>query len=153
MYCPACGVELTHGLKYCNRCGASLGRDSSETSRGFNPFVLMIPIAIVSIVGLMRLFSTLNNLAGRLDAKAITAIALCGGLTVFGVVAALIWLSLRLIEGPKSHAPRARGKNVPTEIGELVMAQLSPSPNAMPSVTEGTTRNIDQIRQAERNTR
>jgi hypothetical protein len=153
MYCPACGVQSTHGLKYCNRCGASLGKDSRDPGNPVGRLVGLLPVSAVSIVGLIGFFVTINNLAGRLDARAITAIAVFGGMTVLGVVGLLIWLLLKLLEVPKADAPRTTLNDAVREIDDVVMAQLSSAPSATPSVTEGTTRNIDQLKQPERNTR
>jgi hypothetical protein len=151
MYCPSCGVESTQGLKYCNRCGASLGSGSHDANP-MGRLVGLVPVSAVSIVGLIGFFVTINHLAGRLDARAITAIAFFGGLTVFAIVASLIWLLLRLVDGPKT--PELRTSNHGgRDIDDIVMAQLSAPPIAVGSVTEGTTRNIDQIKPGERNTR
>ena len=152
MYCPVCGAESTQGLNYCKRCGSSLGPTANA------PVIIppvrpatLLPVALVSIVGLVGFFMTIANLSDRnFQPKPLVAICAFAGATVLGVVGLMIWLLLHM-SGYRHGATQAstEGQALPRA---STQPQLQPPPMSVPSVTENTTRNFDALRARDRNT-
>lgn len=143
MYCPVCGAESTQGLNYCKRCGATL----SPIAGGAEPrpalrSASLLPVALVSVVGLIGFFVTIVALANsKIDQEALIGVAAFGGATVFGVVGLLIWLLTQLsgVGLRSSHV----NKGTRSVSGSSTQPQLSAPSVSVPSVTENTTRNFD----------
>src|SRR6266576_532335 len=51
MYCSACGSPITAGLKFCNRCGASLNKDADEVKGGNIAGGLLTSVVMVALFG------------------------------------------------------------------------------------------------------
>lgn len=143
MFCPNCGDQTTQGLKYCKRCGAGLGALTNPTEQkasigkaiGGSLFL----VALVSIVGFIALFVTVDSLGEHgFDRNALVGLMAFGGATVMGVVGLLVWLLLRL-----TGAAASTSKTQTPVIREHTPQQLPAQPIGIPSVTENTTRNFD----------
>jgi len=152
-----CGAESTQGLKYCKRCGADLTPAIDERAPIVTkPLQLLWPVALVSIIGLIALFVTIVALSdAKVDQRTIALVAAFGGATVFGIVALLITLLLKMVGSPVSSTlgaqlqagtPGARMRR----ISEAERLRLKQGLSAGASVTENTTRNFDQIQARER---
>ena len=154
MYCPVCGAESTSGFNYCKRCGASLSPVTNETEAArpiSKPLALLLPVALVSIVGLIAFFVSLVHLShGGVDPRPLIAITAFAGATVLGVVGLLIWLLMQLtgIRQGTSHAEKGGRLLSPGS----TQPQLQAPPKSVPSVTENTTRNFDPMRLRDRAT-
>lgn len=156
MYCPVCGDQSTQGLNYCKRCGANLLTQSGGLREDYSsrPMSLMLPVAAVSITGLIALFVTIYNLGMRgIDGRTLVGITVFGGATVVAVVWAVMWLLLRIIGDRHTLRvdPRFRTPNqlAPPEQQRVLLVQPGVG---VPSVTENTTRSFDQFAARERNT-
>ena len=57
MYCSACGSPVTPGLKFCNRCGTSLGKNLDEKKEGRVAAGLIWAVVMVALFGLGVMFS------------------------------------------------------------------------------------------------
>ncbi|MEK6303774.1 MAG: zinc ribbon domain-containing protein [Acidobacteriota bacterium] len=154
MYCPVCGAESTPGLNYCKRCGAVQGSHTNPVDTGqivARPFAMLLPVAIVSIVGLVGYFMTITNLSDRMfEPRALIGISAFAGATLLGVVGGLIWLLMQLtgIRKGISHAETG-GRSLSHG---STQPQLQAPPASVPSITENTTRNFDAARLRDRNT-
>jgi hypothetical protein len=92
MYCPSCRTEITPGLNFCNRCGATLG--AAHLSR-LGALVWMIPLAIAVItLGGLGMVSFIGFELVRRSAGVSTVTALLL-LTDVLVVALIDWMLLR----------------------------------------------------------
>ena len=153
MYCPVCGAESTSGFNYCKRCGASLSPLTNETEAArpiSKPLALLLPVALVSIVGLIAFFVSLVHLShGGVDPRPLIAITAFAGATVLGVVGLLIWLLMQL-SGIHRRLSQVEKEARPT--GRSSQPQLQAPPISVPSVTENTTRNFDPARLRDRTT-
>ena len=151
MYCPVCGAESTSGLNYCKRCGASLSPVTNETEAArpiSKPLALLLPVALVSIVGLIAFFVSLVHLShGGVDPRPLIAITAFAGATVLGVVGLLIWLLMQL---SGIHRRLSQVEKEPRPTGRSSQPQLQARPISVPSVTENTTRNFDPARLRDR---
>ena len=100
MYCAVCGAESTPGLNYCKRCGSGLGSPANAPDTGHSvakPFAMLMPVALVSIVGLFGYFMTVESLSDRMiEPRALIAVCAFAGATVLGVVGLMIWLLMQL---------------------------------------------------------
>ncbi|HEY6402640.1 MAG TPA: hypothetical protein VI479_14585, partial [Blastocatellia bacterium] len=68
MFCPSCGVEYTHKINYCKRCGESLGFTSAvdppkmeRTKWG----VMFTAVAAFGIAGLIAAYNMLDMLTNK----------------------------------------------------------------------------------------
>ena len=152
MYCPVCGAESTQGYNYCKRCGASLSPVTNETEAArpnSKPLAMLLPVALVSIVGLIAFFVSIVHLShGGIESRPLIAITAFAGATVLGVVGLLIWLLMQLSgihQRPWQVEKEARPTRSPSP------PQLQ-APISVPSVTENTTRNFDPARLRDRAT-
>ena len=77
MFCWACGSEISEGLRFCNRCGASL-----TAERQARPWhlaliiILSLAVAAVTIVGLLFILIMGTEMMGRRDSTAETYVFL-----------------------------------------------------------------------------
>src|SRR5262249_19234671 len=146
MYCSSCGAESTPGLNYCKHCGKNLspGTTTFLPPPPARPGPQILPVAAVSIVGLVGLFAAISELAKvGIDPRAMVGISAFAGATVVGVVGLLIWLVLRLsgsIDKARSDSATITLPVNPTH------ARLDAPPGSIASVTENTTRNFDAAR-------
>jgi hypothetical protein len=157
MYCPNCGDQTTQGLKYCKRCGAGLNVSTTpiegKASVGAAMGVMLFLVALVSIAGIIALFTTVYNLGERptFDTRALIAIMAFGGATVVGVVGMFVWFALRLMTPFQGAAHQLA--QTEKAVNRDYVPQLQAPPTGMPSVTEHTTRNFDPAVYAERTSR
>src|SRR5215210_6551595 len=149
MYCSSCGVSVAQGLSYCNHCGAKLNGEKGDSLikttelraesliilAMFGVFVLGL-LAIAVLMGVMKTVLDLN--AGQILGFATLSFLLM--LIIEGV---LIWRLSRHRRGAEETGATALSKEQPTK--ELDAARARVLPEAMPSVTEHTTRTLEPI--------
>jgi hypothetical protein len=111
MFCSACGSEVAEGLRFCNRCGASL-----VAKRQSPPWLLAIItilsllVAAVTIVGLLFIVIVATEMMGRRDSTAVTYISMIVMfLTVLGVDALLVRQISRLLTVYLQSEPQNTG--------------------------------------------
>ncbi len=149
MYCSSCGTAVTAGVTYCNHCGAKVRKSTSEgagNQADSFPESLVWAIAAVfivgigSIIGLMAVMKEVLNFNSSL----IIAITLLSFLLMFVVEGTFIWLLLsRSRSGARETNDAASLKELTTK--ELDAAEARALPEAMPSVTEHTTRTFEPV--------
>lgn len=163
MYCPSCGNAVAEGLKYCNRCGASLGAGEGQTGPGglTGPaWAVSLAAALITLGGLAMLFVlglTLINRGADLTPS--------GGimmLAVLFVIALVDWMLIRQLSRvidvyrrpglPTAPARRSDAARPPAELDERQPARLEAPREPFISVTENTTRTLEQVPR-ERDTR
>jgi hypothetical protein len=149
MYCSSCGVSITQGLSYCNHCGAKLNGEKGDSlikttelraesliiSAMVGLFVLGI-LAISVLMGVMKAVLDLN--AGQ-----ILGFATLSFLIMLLIEGVLIWRLSRHKRGDEATGDTALSKEQTTK--ELDAAQARVLQEAMPSVTEHTTRTLEPI--------
>lgn len=142
MYCPSCGDQSTQGLKYCKRCGASLGAPFETASRKFpTPLTAMFLVLIAGIttVGLVAPFAA-ENLTRTFSTHDIMIILFGSWIVILLLDAMLIWLLLRLIGVSQQFAGKVqRERSFPEE---RIHEELAEPPQSIGSVTENTTRSF-----------
>ncbi|HEV2763486.1 MAG TPA: hypothetical protein VGV38_10960, partial [Pyrinomonadaceae bacterium] len=108
MFCQHCGVEVTHDLKYCTRCGGGLGPQELAPRPAVSALsVWGIGITTLFLVlgGMAVLFGFIFGLSreSNLHAPALTFFALLGMLTILGSVALLMRLWRILLTGANAQ--------------------------------------------------
>lgn len=153
MYCQTCGGAVNPGLSYCNHCGA---RTSGEPARGKNElsatsFNLLVSATIaIPIVGLgiiMGLLVIMKKELGLANDLTFTVLAM-SFLLLLTSEAALFWLLLTHAKKPKKTAEDLRSRNFElkdVEIKGLNEARQGGIYDAVPTVTEHTTRSLDAV--------
>ena len=145
MYCAACGIPVSPGLSYCNRCGSSLKERSESRTGGITAF--LTAITLIGTIGLGIMLGgalTLKNEANLPD----EIIGFFMFFTFLIVVITEILLVRQLSrltsakEQPKLDVPQQRF---------IAPAEMTPVPHPRalgdaPSVTESTTRTLEYSR-------
>jgi ABC-type multidrug transport system fused ATPase/permease subunit len=147
MYCSSCGVVVSHGLAYCNYCGAKLaGKEESaaeprDVRPGFVLFAMMATfifglLAITLLMGMMK--SVLN-----LDVGQILAFIFLSFLIMLGLEGVYVWMLLR--RRHRTAASEKVGlKNQVTNELDAARERFLPAPSS--SVTENTTRAFARVK-------
>ena len=146
MYCSSCGVAVAPGLSYCNYCGEKLSGAKSasiikspevkpETLIGAMVFTFVFGLgAITVLMGVMK--AVLHFEIGQ-----ILPFILLSFLMMLSLEGVFIRLLLRRQRGPEEAGNTVLLKGQATR--ELNAAPARVLPEAMPSVTEHTTRAFD----------
>ena len=143
MYCSACGVSLVQDLSYCNYCGAKLTGDKVIKASEVKPETLvagMVAVLVFGLVGIVFLLMAMKMVG--LNQGQILAFTILSFLMMLLVEGVLIWQLSSRKRGAK-RADTALSKNQTTN--ELDMAPARLLAEAMPSVTEHTTRTFKPI--------
>ncbi|HWS54564.1 MAG TPA: hypothetical protein VN228_10570 [Pyrinomonadaceae bacterium] len=162
MYCPSCGNVVSEGLKYCNRCGASLAGD--EAGPGWAgltgpAWAISLAAALITLGGLSMLFVLALVLVKR--GQDLPPSAGIMGLAFLALIALVDWMLIRqlarVIELRRGGAPaspkrRAEPARAPSELEERPPARLAEPRESYISVTEQTTRTLEHAPR-ERDTR
>ena len=148
MYCSTCGVALAQGLSYCNYCGAKLGgakADLASQSAELRPESLLATIAALFVFGIAVITVLMGVMKSVLDLPVERILAF--SLLPFIVLLVLEGVFLRLLLSGKKGAQHKRDSALlkSQATNELDAAQARALPEALPSVTEHTTRAFDPI--------
>ena len=149
MYCSSCGVVVAQGLSYCNYCGAKLSGGKGDSlikstelraeSLIISAMVGLFVLGLLAITVLMGVMKAVLNL----DIGQILAFTLLSFLIMIFIEGVLIWRLLRRKRGAEEIGDTALSKGQDTK--ELDAAQARVLPEAIPSVTEHTTRTFEPI--------
>jgi hypothetical protein len=146
MYCSSCGVAVTQALTYCNYCGAKLNRGNSVSkSSEVKPELLVTSMVFVFVFGLGAITVLMGVMKAVLGLYVgqILAITLLPFLIMLLLEGVFIRLLLRRNRGTEETGGASLPKGQATN--ELDAAQARVLPEAMPSVTEHTTRAFEPI--------
>jgi hypothetical protein len=141
MYCITCGTQLTPGLSYCNRCGASL-KERSEISSNTKSVAAFL--AAITLIGLIGMGIMLGGMV-TLSTEAHLSEPLVGFymLFTFLIVAVTEFLLIRQLSRLTSSSERKLIDVSQQPISqELRSAQPRTLAEPMRSVTENTTRTL-----------
>lgn len=144
MYCPSCGVVVTHKLNYCSRCGGNLSsvKEEDEETPSNAIELLLEGIFWVTVFGLGIILGGIAALKalGVRDAF-IAAYMILSALAFLGVYIAYFW---QLILANRDL--RKMNNITPSEkfhTNELETAKLRALPDPVPSITEDTTQMLE----------
>lgn len=145
MFCSNCGKTLEAHLNYCNSCGTRV--ENKETIVRTGTPMLGIGSIFVACIGLMAFFPVMRELLhSNIDSGAVVFILAGYLLAVFAMFSVLVWQSRK-----GTSEKTIKGNRPSTGFGGqdafrgINTAQL-PEPTQRPaSVTEHTTRTLDEI--------
>jgi hypothetical protein len=149
VYCPSCGVALKQGLSYCNHCGAKLNGEKGDslikTTELRIEFLTMLAMMGVFVFGLLAITLLMGMMKAVLGFNegliiAFTVLSFLIMLLIEGVLIGRLWRRKR---GTEEAGETVLSKGQATK--ELDAAQARRLPEAMPSVTEHTTRTFEPI--------
>jgi len=152
MFCPACGVALSQQMKYCNRCGSQLLTTKEAADVKLSEKRLreeMIDIFWVTVFGLGLILGGMALIKNflRLSDWILIAYMIISS-TAFTINFGLsLWQIRRLARIAEEVRGRVRAAQV--DAPQLSSAAGEGAQKLMPSVTENTTRNLEQIPRAE----
>jgi hypothetical protein len=163
MYCPSCGNAVAEGLKYCNRCGASLAAEEGRPGVGglSGPaWAVSLAVALVTLGGLSMLFVLGVLLVKR--GQDLPPSAGIMALAFLALIALVDWMLIRqfsrVVELQRGAVAPARPKRRAGEagglagLGEAQPARLEAPREPFLSVTDQTTRTLERVPR-ERDTR
>ena len=150
MYCAACGGPVAPGLKFCNRCGTSLGKERVESSHAGIITALITGIVMVGLGGLGIMLAGALNLKtyGQLGNDVVAIFMFLTFLIVITVEMFLLrQLSRVLGEASRRNQqldqPQPLFQPASASTNELRAAPVRTLPEPIPSVTENTTRTLE----------
>jgi len=147
VYCSSCGVAVAQGLGYCNYCGAKLNGvkgDNLIKSPEVKPGSLvwgMVAVLVFGFVAIVFLMMAMKMVG--LNVGQILAFTILSFLIMLLVEGVFIWQLLSRKRGAKETGDTKLSKEQAWR--ELEAAQARVLPEAMPSVTEHTTRSFEPI--------
>src|SRR5262245_20709323 len=138
MYCSACGVSLVQGLSYCNYCGAKLTGDKVIKSSEVRPESLIRGMVTALIFGfLASIYLMMAMKMVGLNVAQILALTILSFLMMLLVEGVLIW---QLVSRKRGAETGDTALLQDQRTNELDVAQVRVLAEAVPSVTEHTTR-------------
>ena len=146
MFCSSCGIALSRQMKYCNRCGAqsSTAKEAGEIESSEKRLrEEMVDLFWVTVIGLGLVLGGMALIKNVLHLNEWILIAYTIlSFTAFTINFALSLWQIRRLAGISKEA---RDTN---QVGQLDTDELSSvsaqrSLEAMPSITENTTRTLD----------
>ena len=144
MFCSSCGMAVTPGLSYCNRCGAEMGAKERGRNKLDMPLEYLVwaivTVAVVGIgatIGLMALMKE----SLHLENGQILGGALVAFLPFLVIEAAFIWLLVRSQRSTNQPRDLISPRAVETNDLDALRPRAIHAPS--PSVTEHTTRGLE----------
>ena len=148
MYCQSCGNTVKKGLKYCNNCGAQLGRldEDKDGMPGKMLDNILTTLFLVVVCGLGILVGLVAVLLGKsVPTETVTIIAIAYLVAIFGVCFMLAKQVPKLIDAKlKSLNGSAPDLSSP-QLRPLTTAQLEEYREPVMSVTDHTTRTLENV--------
>ena len=141
MFCPTCGNALSQQLKYCNRCGANLATTDvvraveKRLDEYLDGLFWITVFGLAFIIGGMLLMKKLQF-----------SEALIAAYLLLSSAAFLINFVINLREVQRLKRSRESSNQIEGRItSELSLPPVHESLSALPSVTENTTRSLEEI--------
>lgn len=141
MYCPSCGTALSQMTKYCNRCGAKLSsKKSDQPEKRLDEYLdglfWITVFGLGLILGGMALMKKVLQLS---DGLIVAYLVLSS--TAFIINFALsLWQVFRMTKDSK----KLEGNDQKLDTNKLGPAKEPLALDSPPSVTENTTRSLEQ---------
>ena len=145
MYCSKCGNVISDKLNYCNICGGKL---TNDTDNSHEPILnsLIISITLISLVGLGCVIGLVAMLLGNGVAQpTIVFLAIFFLLALLGIVFTVGKQISKLIDSKLVKNTQTNDIILPHQLSAPTTAQLE-EPKKQPfSVTDNTTRTLDEV--------
>jgi hypothetical protein len=143
MYCSTCGTEIKAELNYCSRCGARADKlavgDKSEALESLSMSTCFVGLGGLGLtVGLIAILLNYN-----VTPQVIVILSIAFLATVFGISFLMIQQISRMTKS-SSGEKILENANLP-QLGAVNTAQLEEYRQPAQSVTENTTRTLDEV--------
>jgi len=142
MYCAHCGMPLTQGLSYCNRCGANLKERSEVSTGAISAFLTAITLIGIGGLGIMFGGALVLRRGANLSQELIGFFMLFTFMIV-GMTEIMLIRNLSKLAGEKEKKTLPAPPPIPQD---LRLTQGMPLGEPVSSVTENTTRTLEYIR-------
>ena len=143
MYCLACGTESPPGLRFCNRCGASLKEHVHSNPRLIRSFLLAVVIVGLSGLGIMLGGGLKLKTEGNMTQDIVAIFMMFTFLLTLIIEIFLMRQLSKLLASPEKHTHQQSDRFGPTEL-RVPLTRTLPEPAL--SVTENTTRTLKYAR-------
>ena len=144
MYCSSCGVAVTPGLSYCNRCGAKQTLGDGSKASELRPETLVFGMLATFVFGIIAISILMGVSKNVLDVP-IEGVLLMG-LIPFALMIVLEVVFMRLLlRRNRPGDVRKPASSDQHSTNELASGQPRSLPHARQSVTEHTTRAFDPV--------
>ena len=149
MFCSTCGTTITPGLSFCNRCGSSLKERTQPDTKTGAITAFLTAITLIAIIGLGIMLG--GALTLKRDANlGEDVVGMFMFFTFFILCVTEFFLVRQLSKLMGSKEPKYASlpppATMPNELRAAQAAQARGLPEAMPSVTENTTRTLEYSR-------
>jgi hypothetical protein len=148
MYCSNCGKDIPDALNYCNVCGAPTQNTIAAGGTKL-PRVFAMGATFFAIIGIAALFPFLRMLLdSRLDSPSIGMFVLMYLVTVLLIFGTLIGMTWKVsTSGGRKDRPQKQDDQYrpPASFRGPNTAQLYPGDPEFGSVTDSTTRTLDEV--------
>ena len=148
MFCHSCGGTVKKGLKYCNSCGARLGSfdDDKDGTPGKMLDNILTTLFLTVMFGLGILVGLVAVLLGNsVPTQIVTLIVIAYLAAVFGVCFMLVKQVPKLIDAKLRMQNDRYDADDPRQLRPLTTAQLAEYREPAMSVTDHTTRTLDNV--------
>lgn len=150
MYCSNCGNALSSGISYCNSCGYRLDKDDGDKDGKpgkmldniLTTLFLVVMFGLGILVGLVAVL-----LSNNIEPKFVVLIAVAYLAAVFGICYSLLQQVPKLVDAKLNRNTRQSDAGLvpPVQLGTKSTAQLNEYHQPAVSVTEHTTRTLEEI--------
>lgn len=142
MYCASCGMQLTQGLSYCNRCGFNLREKIEKNTGAISAF--LTAITLLGLGGLALMLGGAVVLSKEAGLKhEIVGFFMGFTFLIVGVTEFMLIRNLSKLMSAKENQVRSLP---PPITNDLRLPQHSTLGEPVPSVTENTTRTLEYER-------
>jgi hypothetical protein len=145
MYCANCGTLVNNKLNYCNGCGAKLAKPDAETDKTVSRS-LAESLGYIGVFGLVGFIFVLvilvKNGIGGPDLMGILFLYLAA---VFGVCFLVLRQIKNFTNAPVAPPPNFSNTQPLNQLGAPNTAQLEEPKQPPASVTDNTTRTLDEV--------
>lgn len=147
MYCSGCGTQIQKGLNFCNRCGKRVS-DGLPAPRGISPDVAKAVGYIGGFGFFAYIFVVFVFLRAGAPANQLIPISFFFFGALFGICAMLLHYDKGNVgNSEESQEKRTYKEEAPYYIEPASTGRLvEPSDPGIASVTEHTTRTLDEIK-------
>ncbi len=149
MYCANCGSLIDEKLNYCNRCGNRVA--GNELAKPTNPNVSVLEnlsssVGYVGFFGLGGFIGLIAILIGNnVLSELVAVISILYLLTTFGICFLLTRQISRLTGNLISLKENSKHQAAPEQLNAPVTGQIESNRQPFASVTENTTRTLDEV--------
>lgn len=144
MYCSGCGTRIQEGLNYCSRCGKRAAEEGQNTASIAES--LSSSLGYVGGFGFLSfVFVVLVLVKNGVSGGQIIPIAFFYFAALFGICFLILRQTQLFSKSPKRNAKNETQENLHAYLRPVTTAQLQEPADHPASVTEHTTRTLDEV--------